>query len=166
LHDALTEVEYRFCVENDPSLVPQMVAFVQENLKRMRLCDQTERIRLGIALEEALLNGLYHGNLELSSQLREEGNSTFEALGRERRGLDPYRNRRLYLSVRLSMAELRFTVRDEGPGFDVSQIPDATNPEHMMRASGRGLLLIRSFMDEVQHNPIGNEITMIRRNKV
>jgi len=56
-----------------------------------------------------------------------------------------------------------FAVRDEGPGFDVSGIPDPTDPENMLKPSGRGLLLIRTFMDEATHNAAGNEITLVRR---
>ena len=54
-------------------------------------------------------------------------------------------------------------IRDEGPVFDPSTLPDPTDPEAIMRAHGRGLLLIRSFMDEVRFNDSGNQITMIKR---
>jgi anti-sigma regulatory factor (Ser/Thr protein kinase) len=56
-----------------------------------------------------------------------------------------------------------FAVRDEGPGFDTSDLGREVNPEDMMRIGGRGLLLIRAFMDEVEHNETGNRITMIKR---
>lgn len=163
LLDSLTDVEYRFRIENDPALVPQLVSYFQEKLIRMHLCDQTGRIRIGIALEEAILNGLYHGNLELSSALREDGSGAFERLAAERRYLPRYANRRLRIQARLSAQEAVFVIRDEGPGFDVSKIADPTDPESLVRASGRGLLLIRSFMDEVVHNAKGNEITLIKR---
>ena len=56
-----------------------------------------------------------------------------------------------------------YVVRDEGPGFDPSALPDPLDPANMENASGRGLLLIRTFMTEVRHSERGNEITMIRR---
>jgi anti-sigma regulatory factor (Ser/Thr protein kinase) len=51
-------------------------------------------------------------------------------------------------------------VEDEGPGFDPSTVPDPTDPEHLTRIGGRGLLLIRAFMDHVEHSGKGNRITM------
>ena len=59
------------------------------------------------------------------------------------------------------MAEI--TIRDEGPGFDPSKIPDPTDPAYLDRPCGRGLWLIHAFIDEVHHNATGNEITMILR---
>ena len=56
-----------------------------------------------------------------------------------------------------------FVVRDGGSGFDITQVPDPTDPENMLRPSGRGLLLMQTFMDEFHFNDIGNEVTMIKR---
>ena len=132
---------------------------------RMRLCDPNGRIRLGVALEEALLNGIHHGNLELSSALRQDGSDAYDRLGAERRRSAPFASRRLHVHVKLDYSAAVFVIRDEGPGFDVSALPDPTDPENMMKASGRGLLLIRTFMDEATHNATGNEITLIRRRR-
>jgi anti-anti-sigma regulatory factor len=67
------------------------------------------------------------------------------------------------VSARISPTEARFTVRDEGRGFDPRSLPDPNQPGGMDRVSGRGITLMRSFMDEVVHNPIGNEVTLVRR---
>jgi anti-sigma regulatory factor (Ser/Thr protein kinase) len=56
----------------------------------------------------------------------------------------------------------RFVIRDEGPGFDPHKVPDPTDPENLERESGRGLLLMRSFMDSVAYNPTGNEVTLVK----
>ncbi|MBV8077326.1 MAG: ATP-binding protein [Planctomycetaceae bacterium] len=56
-----------------------------------------------------------------------------------------------------------YIIRDEGPGFDPSLLPDPTAPANLERASGRGLLLIRALMDEVAFNAAGNQITMTKR---
>jgi anti-sigma regulatory factor (Ser/Thr protein kinase) len=82
----------------------------------------------------------------------------------DERRVDPnYRNRRVHVTARESPAEAVYVIRDEGPGFDPSKLPDPTDPSNLVRVSGRGLLLIRTFMDEVHHNEIGNEITMTKR---
>ena len=59
--------------------------------------------------------------------------------------------------------EVTVIIRDEGPGFDPNSIPDPTDPANLENVSGRGLLLINAFMDEVTHNEVGNQITMIKR---
>jgi anti-sigma regulatory factor (Ser/Thr protein kinase) len=56
-----------------------------------------------------------------------------------------------------------YHIRDEGPGFDTSIMERPIDPEALMMPSGRGLLLIRMFMDEVQFSPSGNEILMTKR---
>ena len=57
-------------------------------------------------------------------------------------------------------------MRDEGRGFDYHGLPDPCDPENLTKASGRGVLLIRTFMDDVSFNERGNEITMvIKRNE-
>ena len=69
----MTRRSSQYVLENDPSLVPPLVAQFREDLIEMGLCDLTGATRAGIALEEALLNAVYHGNLEVSSELREGG---------------------------------------------------------------------------------------------
>jgi CheY-like chemotaxis protein/anti-sigma regulatory factor (Ser/Thr protein kinase) len=163
--ECLEEVECRLVLENDPSLVPVLVSHFQEHLLRMGLCDENGKIRVGVALEEALLNAIQHGNLELDSALRQDGSDAFFRLGEQRRRLAPYTGRRVHLHASLRPDRTTFTIRDEGPGFDVSKLPDPTDPDNLLKPSGRGLLLIRTFMDEVRHNEKGNEITMVRRRR-
>jgi CheY-like chemotaxis protein len=163
LLDSLTEVEAQFVLESDAALVPALVAYLQDQFTRMKLCDQTTRIRLGVALEEALLNGIYHGNLEVSSELRENGDGAFHQAARERRQQLPYAERRLRVRSSLSRTQAEWVIADEGPGFDPSKLPDPTDPANLGRVGGRGLLLIRTFLDEVRFNQKGNEVTLIKR---
>ena len=165
LLECLTDFECRFELSNDPAFVPLLIAHLQDYLVRMGLCDLNSRIRVGIALEEALLNAVYHGNLEISSELRQDGSDAYQRLGEQRRLQAPYAERRVYVHLQLGRAEARVVIRDEGPGFDVAKLPDPTDPENILKASGRGLLLIRTFMDEVVHNATGNQITMVRRRR-
>lgn len=163
LQSGLTGRVTRFALDNDPQLVPPLVAQFRTDLLDLRLCDQTGATRVGIALEEALLNAIYHGNLEVSSDLRENGDEPFRRLARERRSREPYCTRRVTVSARISPQRATFVVTDEGPGFDVAKLPDPTSPEYLERASGRGLLLMQSFMDEVRYNDVGNRVTLVKR---
>lgn len=153
----------QFVLENDPALVPPLVAQFREDLIEMGLCDLTGATRAGIALEEALLNAVYHGNLEVSSDLRENGDEAFHQLARERRTIDPYAPRRVRVMARLTPAQATFVIHDQGPGFDINKLPDPTDPEFLERPSGRGVLLMRTFMDEVRYNATGNRVTLIKR---
>jgi CheY-like chemotaxis protein/anti-sigma regulatory factor (Ser/Thr protein kinase) len=157
----LQEAASHYVLENDPALVRALVSRLQTDFVGVGLCDDRRRLHAGIALEEALTNALYHGNLELSSDLRQSGDiNAYHQAADDRRRTPPYQDRRIHVRAKLTPAEGEVRIRDEGPGFDPSKLPDPTDPENMLKASGRGLLLIRTFMDEVAFNSTGNEITM------
>ena len=159
----LRKSNLHFELPNDPALVPPLVLMLQENLLGMNLCDETGRIRLGIALEEALVNAMYHGNLEVSSDLRRDSDRPYLEMIERRRRLAPFKDRVIRVDATLGPDEAVFVIADEGPGFDPNQLPDPTNPSNMEVTSGRGLLLIRTFMDSVAYNAQGNQITLRKR---
>lgn len=161
----LARVESEFHLDNDPALIPALIGHVCENLRRLKCCAENERLRVTVALSEALLNAMYHGNLEVGSELRETDEKAYRRLLEERRGSPPYANRRIHILAYESSTEARYVIRDEGNGFDPSRLPNPTDPANLEKISGRGLLLIRTFMDEVRHNDKGNEITMIKRRR-
>jgi CheY-like chemotaxis protein len=168
LGDCLHRTLNEFVLENDTSLVYPLVDHCQRLVTRMKLCDETGRIRVGIAVEEALLNALYHGNLELSADQLREARSALISNGNgnmieQRRQQTPYRDRRIHFHVSVSATEAQFVVRDEGPGFNPGDVPDPTDPANLERESGRGLLLMRSFMDDVQYSKTGNQVTLVKR---
>lgn len=163
LLESLVTTESNFILDNDPSLVPSLIGHLENNLKRMQLCDENGLIRVAVALREALINAIYHGNLEIGSELRELDDKGFYDLIEERRQQEPYQDRRVHVSAKESHRDAVYVIRDEGPGFDPSTLPDPTDPANLEKISGRGLLLIRTFMDEVHHNAAGNEITMVKR---
>jgi len=161
--EALTKTESEFVLPNDPELIPPLVAHLKDNVFRMSGSDETGLIQMTVALREALVNAMEHGNLELDSAMRENDDGSYHRLGRERRSQPKYADRRIYVRARESRGEAVYVIRDEGPGFDTKKLPDPTDPANMERCSGRGMLLIRSFMSEVRHNERGNEITLVWR---
>ena len=161
--ECVTALDAHFSLDNDPALVPVMVNHVQEYVVRMGLCDENAKVRFGIALEEALLNGLFHGNLGLPSPAFEDGERTHQRLAEERRRLAPYSDRRLHVDLHLEPHQARIVIRDDGAGFDVSTLCDPTLPENLLQIHGRGLMLIRLFMTEARHNALGNEVTLVYR---
>jgi CheY-like chemotaxis protein/anti-sigma regulatory factor (Ser/Thr protein kinase) len=163
LMHCLAESHWSFVLENDPGLVPVLVEHARQDLVRAQLCDETTTTRLGIAFHEALTNAIDHGNLELSSTLREQDDKAFRELREKRRVQPPYSLRRVYVTFKVTNSEAVWTIRDEGPGFNPNVLPDPTDPANLEKVCGRGLLLVRTFMDEVHHNSPGNEITMVKR---
>jgi CheY-like chemotaxis protein len=163
LLECLMHTESHFVLENDPSLIPSLIGHLENNLTRMHLCDENGLIRVAVALREALVNAIHHGNLEISSKMREGDEKLYYQMVEERRQQEPYQDRRVYILAKESHQEAVYIIRDEGPGFDPTTLPDPTDPVNLEKVSGRGLLLIRTFMDDVQHNKHGNEVTLVKR---
>ena len=135
---------------------------LQTTLAKIWNINLTARLRVGLALEEALLNSLYHGNLEVSSTLKELPDNSFYDLANRRQNELPYSDRRIEVTSQTSMLETRYVITDGGPGFDVANLPDPTDPENIIRPSGRGVMLMHAFMDEVQFNERGNQVTLVK----
>lgn len=91
-----------------------------------------------IALDEAIVNAIKHGNK-----------------------CDP--RKAVQIIAEFSIEGARFTISDEGPGFERENVPDPTEPCRLLEPSGRGLLLINHIMDEVRFNQCGNRLEMFKR---
>lgn len=160
---ALEKSDLRFCLENRDELVRPLVKHLMDVMETMGLCDECDATQIGVALCEALNNAIEHGNLEVQSDLRGTDLAAYDKLMGERRDCSPWCDRRVRVQARLDREEARFVIRDEGPGFDPGTLPDPRAPENLGRFHGRGVFLIRSFMDEVSWNEQGNEVTMVKR---
>ena len=101
--------------------------------------DEEEVMRISMAVREAAVNAVLHGN-----------------------AYDP--SKKVSLVLERTAVDLIITIRDQGKGLDMSKIPDPLAPENLLKTSGRGIFLIRSFMDEVQIHPsqTGTEIKLIK----
>jgi CheY-like chemotaxis protein len=156
---------YHFVLPSDLSAIFPVVDFLQGHLRRLGLCDLLGELRVGMALREALVNAVIHGTFEIPSDLRNKDAEGYQLLLSERRNQSLYQDRQVHVTAHESPKQVTYKVRDEGPGFNTSALPDPTDPENMRKATGRGLFLIRTFVDEVKFNDAGNEITMVKRKK-
>ena len=125
-----------------PSEISAISPFVDEFMERLKhyACFKGDPDDIEVALREAIANAVLHGNKE-----------------------DP--SKHVHLKFRCEPdGELFFVVRDEGPGFDPDKVPDPLAPENLMRGTGRGIFLIRSFMDEVHFRQLhpGTELTLVK----
>ena len=101
--------------------------------------DEDERFRLGMAVREAAVNAVLHGN-----------------------EYDP--TKKISVSLENTGAALVISISDQGKGLDPDSLPDPLAPENLLRGTGRGIFLIRSFMDEVHFRQLhpGTELTLIK----
>jgi len=124
-----------------PSCLDSVETVVQRVMTKLDElgCLNGHREEVDLSLREALVNAVKHGNQSVLAKRVE---------------LDCYQQ--LDGSILL-------VVRDEGPGFNPNQVPDPTHPDNIFRGSGRGILMIRNFMDDVQFERGGREIRMKKK---
>lgn len=123
--------------ERIPSDVYAAKGIVDALLRQLQERGWSEGDRFGIhlSIEEALVNAIKHGN---------EGDPT----------------KFVNVNIQLSADTVHIQISDEGPGFDPNKVPDPTLEENLEVPSGRGLMLMRSFMSSVEYNNIGNSVKM------
>lgn len=96
--------------------------------------------KLGMAVRESMVNAVVHGN-------------RYNA------------NKKVLVSIRRGPEKLTVRIADEGEGFDYDHLPDPLAPENLLRNSGRGIFLIRAFMDEFEvrrRAPSGTEVILVK----
>ena len=160
---AIESGELVFRLPNDRTHFGSVVSFLQEILAAKGNWNETVRMQLGIALEEALVNAAEHGNLELDSALRNQDRKAYFELAEQRRSQEPFSTRRVDLVTTISEEEVRIVITDHGSGFDPSTLPDPTDVQNLLKSSGRGIMLMRTFMDDVQFEEGGTRVVMIKR---
>lgn len=159
----LTETSSKFLLENDCQLIAPLVGHIQEQMNHIGFGDETDRMQVGVALDEALANAIYHGNLEISSEIREQDGKEFHRMAEERRKNPPYAERRVRVEATISSTRAHFLIADEGPGFDPNTLPDPTDAANLENVTGRGILLMRTFMDNVSYSPTGTSVSMTKQ---
>ncbi len=115
LMECFSELSSCFVLVNDTTLVPPLVGRLQQQLQRTRMFNENVLLRVSLALREALVNAIEHGNLELSSHLRERDDDSYLQELRRRSDLEPYRSRRVTLAARETRDDVSYVIRDEGP---------------------------------------------------
>ena len=143
-----------------------IVGYVQEGMAQLKLGDETDRLRLGVALDAAIQNAMYFGNLELTpQQLLEtahlgDGGKALSRLLHERSNSEPYRDRKVDVDINISRQEVRCVVKHEGRGFDAKAALENDDRLELRDGGGRGWLLVKSLMHEIVFNADGDEVTL------
>ncbi len=119
------------------ALMNGVLEYLVDRVARLGLI-KVEQSNLFVALDEAFVNAVKHGNRNDTTKL-------------------------LRITAELSAHEAIFTVEDEGAGFDVREIPDPRDLANLFKSSGRGVLLIYNIMDEVEYSERGTRLRMVKR---
>ncbi|MCO8125268.1 response regulator [Stieleria sp. TO1_6] len=159
---------FEFEMPNDAELISPLVGLLMQVVSGMDLIGGAQMNRLGVAIEHALVNAMYRGNLQLGPSVTPQHHALIyedatSDLIERRKQESPYADRKVYVSATASKDEIRIVIRDEGKGFDTSKVPDQVNPDVYDAESGQGLVLMKSFADQLCFNDVGNEVTMIKR---
>ena len=111
----------------------RIVALLEQNEWPMRDC-----FGVRLSLEEALVNAIKHGNR-----------------------MEP--DKKVFISCELSIDEITVVIEDQGDGFNPNEVPDPTDDDNLDKPGGRGIMLIRSFMNDFAYNDKGNRVTMSKK---
>ncbi|MBW1645027.1 MAG: ATP-binding protein [Deltaproteobacteria bacterium] len=151
-----------FRLGNDLELVPVLVRELIREVKKLQtVARELDLSGIHMALHETVINAIEHGNLELSSRLKEKPD--YLDLVARRAATPPYADRQVTVTMTMDPDAFTCEVADEGPGFDWRSLPDPRNPENLFKPHGRGLILIANYFDEVKFNERGNTITLTKR---
>ncbi len=157
LVSSIRRTEFEFELDNDPDLVEPLVELVQQMMDSHQLFDAQNRLRIGVAFENALSNAMIRGNLEIS---RAKFPVATRDVINQRRQEHPFADRRIRLAFNINPERVEFVIRDEGPGFDLQSVPEPADPNSFRDGIGRGLVLVRSFMDDVLFDDGGRTLRM------
>jgi serine/threonine-protein kinase RsbW len=119
------------------SLMHDILDYLMKRVEKVGVVNP-ETSNLFVALDEAFVNAVKHGNKYDVQKL-------------------------VRITADICPEEARFTIEDEGDGFNVTEIPDPLDPQNLFKTSGRGVLFIYNIMDEVKYNERGNRLTMVKR---
>ena len=154
-----------FVLRNDLALIRSTVNLLQLMLRCLPLGDEIERLRVGIAVEEALKNAYYHGNLGIGGIDPRPSREEYPELASGRLLERPYCDRKIHVEAEVNRQSAVFVVRDDGSGFDAAGWLKKTVVLDADSAENRGLSLMRSIMDEVRYSDSGNEVTLTKRSR-
>jgi anti-sigma regulatory factor (Ser/Thr protein kinase) len=147
----------RLEVPSSPEWITPTVEYLKQRAVLCGACHETRATKLLLVLHEALTNAIIHGNLELSSDLKEDGDDAF-ANALAERSLDArYSSRAVIIDIDYDGHRCLWTFTDQGPGFDHERYTQADEPDEagLWLSSGRGILLMRAFLDGLRYEDGG-----------
>lgn len=145
-----------------PHWIEAAVEWLRQKAVLAGACQDSRAGKLLVALHEGLSNAIVHGNLELSSVLKDSGDDSFAKALAERSADERLAKRAVDVHVECDADRCRWIITDEGNGFDVAAVlqrHQSDDPEVLL-ASGRGILIMKAFLDEVRWDLGGRRLIL------
>lgn len=130
------EGSFKLSIASDPTEVQKIQDHIESELKHHQF-EERDIFCIRLALEEALVNAIKHGNQ-----------------------LD--KSKKVHVACTIAGDRFDIDIADEGPGFDPLDVPDPLSEENLERTCGRGLFLIKHYMTDVTYHAPGNRVTMFK----
>lgn len=165
IFDYFVEDYQTYTIPSDLQYTLPLIDLLTDKITKVPICNESDLINIRFALDEALVNAIVHGNLEIDSSIKGASLDKmleFNRIVKERTETLPYSERKVIISRRLTKKYVIFTIEDQGNGFDWRVMPESLNDMEILSSHGRGLFLIRAFMTRVEFNDQGNRITLIK----
>jgi hypothetical protein len=150
-------------------VVPSLPHWIEPTVEHLRqraihcgVCQETRAGKLMVALLEGMSNAVIHGNLELGSELKEQGDDSFAQALAERASDPRLCGRVVDIRVAYDGETCHWVITDEGNGFDVARVLErclSDDPEVLL-ASGRGILMMTSFLDGIRYEMGGRQLIL------
>lgn len=135
----ITALDWKFdnSFPSEPDICARIVGMLLDRLEQSRW-NNKDTFGIHMAMEEAIMNAIRHGN-----QCADD--------------------KEVHVLIEISTVHFYSRITDQGCGFDPSQLPDPTEEENLEKSSGRGVMLMKSFVDEVVYNAIGNSVELKKK---
>ena len=153
-----------FIIDNDPSMVTSYVNIITSSLVNEKYINSSKETALRIALTELIMNGIEHGNCEISYQEKSKYLEEFgdiNELIRKKNENPIISERKVYLNYTFTNDMLEFIIKDCGKGFNhKKKIYNPENEELLWKSHGRGIFMTKMYVDSLSYNDKGNEATI------
>lgn len=152
-----------FVIQNDLQLADQLAAHIQEMLRCLPLEDESERLRVGLAVKHAVAFLQYVGNFEIDLSVGQETTSEFAAIVDERSENAPFCDRKIRVRACISPDQAEFELQHEGPGIVSANLPIATELQLSCNPAAHSLLMVTSIVDDWHFDANGQLLTLLKR---
>jgi len=146
--------------------VGKIVGYFNRQLHNICSISDLDSKKIAICLQECLTNAIIQGNFNITSAVKEADWNAYDRLIREAEQQEQQYMKQVRIQFEMLENNIQFEISDEGMGFDPHDLPDPADPQNWVKLSGRGIIFVRSFMDTVAWNEIGNSIRISKQFRI
>lgn len=149
------QIEFKSEFNKIPKIVDKVI--VESSLE----IDDNIKVNIELGLVELITNAIEHGNLAIGYHEKQKAldEGTLDELYEDRVNNPKFRNRKIFIDFFTDNKIVRWTITDEGEGFDWNLLPNPTDQDHILELSGRGIFITRFLFDKVEFSGKGNVVT-------